>query len=162
MYERRDFMDYNENTSIFEYASFSGCGNCLTFYQCFSFLLKNLECIVCRESAADLLGYSNGGFRNKIRVYSTQQINEPFLDCIIVDSLDKIPYQDYKGIKVSPIKQAIVDMLAQNDTDQQVLFETHANYYCKNNDSYMALEIPFNLQKKAKFYQEEGARYYNV
>lgn len=155
-------MDYTENTSIFEYALSLGCTKCLTFYQCFQFLLKDLECIVCCESAADLLGYSNGGFRNKIKIYTTHKYDAPYLDCIVVDSLDNIPFQNYKEIKVSPIEQAIVDMLTNNNTDQQVLFETHANYYCKNNDSYSALNIPYSLKDKAKFYQEEGARFYYV
>ncbi len=53
-------------------------------------------------------------------------------------------------------------MLTSEDTDSQVLFETHANYYCENHDSYNGLNIPLKLRKKAKFYQEQGAKYYDV
>lgn len=155
-------MEYTENTSIFEYAEYLGCPKVLNFYDAFKFLLKDINCIVCKESAADLMGYSNGGFRNNIYVYAPEELNLPFIKCFIVKSLDDIPYIDYKGVKVSPIEQAIVDMLASDTTDPQVLFETHANYYFENNESYEGLDIPQELKERSDFFRDGGMHYYDV
>ena len=132
----------------------------LSFLDVYRVLLKDLDCIVCMESAADLLGYSNGGFRHQIYVYSQVEFNKPYIKCFIVKDLKKIPFIDRKGIKVSPIEVAIKDMLEKNDTDTQILYETFANYYFDNNKSYDGLEIPKRLSLKAKHYKEEGALYY--
>ena len=52
-------------------------------------------------------------------------------------------------------------MLKENKTDPQVLYETFANYYCENNNSYDDLDIPKELESKAKHYKEEGKLFYN-
>ena len=151
----------NNDKNIFDYAKeLEPKSHLLTFFDVCKILLKNLDCIVCMESAADLLGYSNLGFRDSIYVYSEKELNKPYIKCFIVKDLEKIPYRNEDGIKYSPIENAINDMLARNDTNPQVLYETFADYYFRNNESYDKLEIPKKLILKAKHYQEEGARYY--
>ncbi len=149
------------NKSIYGYArDLDKQVRLLSFLDVYRVLLKDLDCIVCMESAADLLGYSNGGFRHQIYVYSEFEFNKPYIKCFIVKDLKNIPFIDRKGIKVSPIEVAIKDMLEKNETDPQILYETFANYYFGNNKSYEGLELPLVLSLKAKHYKEEGALYY--
>lgn len=149
------------NKSVFDYASEKDRNaNLLTFYSVYKVLLKGIDCIVCLESASDLLGYSNGGFRHQIYVYSTQELNLPYIKCFKVNDLKDIPYEEHKGIKVSPINVAIVDMLERDTTDTQILYETFAHYYCSNENSYNGLTIPRKLIKKANHFKKEGALFY--
>ncbi len=148
------------NKSIYSYAEEITNEDVITFYDAAKVLLNGLDCIICRESAADIQGYSNGGFRHQIYVYSEKEFNLPYVKCFLVKNLNKIPFIDFEGVKVSPITNAIIDMLSNNETDTQVLYETFADYYWENNESYNGLVIPKNLKKKAKHYMEEGILFY--
>ena len=152
----------NENSkSIWYYAmEKDNQARLLTFYDVAKVLLQDLNCIVCLESSADILGYSNGGFRHQIYVYSEEDFNLPYIKCFIVKDIKNIPFIEDNGIKISPIRNAIIDMLKENETDHQVLYETFANYYCDNN-SYDGLDIPKELESKANHYKEEGKNFYN-
>lgn len=154
-------MNYNKHESIFQYATNLGCQKTLTFFDVFYFLLKDINCIIYRESAADLLGYTLGGFVNKIYVYSKEELNIPHVICHIIDNFDYIKYQDFKGLKVTTINDAIIDMLTNEDCDPEILYQTFANYYCENHDSYYGLIIPLNLEEKANHYKIEGTKYYD-
>ncbi len=150
-----------ENKSIFEYAKeIDRKASLMTYYDVYSILLKDLNCVVCLESAADLLGYSNGGYRSHIKVYSETELNKPYLKCFLVKNLKNIPFINYDGIKVTPICIAINEMLERNTTDDQILYETFANYYCENDNSYRGLRIPKNLSIKAKHFKKEGKLFY--
>lgn len=107
-----------------------------------------------------MLGFSNGGFRSQIKIYVESNIDKPYLNCILVDKLENIPYKDYQGLKVSSINDAIIDMLSRKNTDDQILYESFANYYYENGCSYDGLEIPKSLVRKAKKYKEEGVNFY--
>ena len=148
------------NKSIYSYAEEITNEDVITFYDAAKVLLNGLDCIICRESAADIQGYSNGGFRHQIYVYSEKEFDLPYVKCFLVKNLNKIPFIDFDGVKVSPITNAIIDMLSNNETDTQVLYETFADYYWENNESYNGLVIPKHLQKKAKHYMEEGILFY--
>ena len=150
-----------EEKSIFIYAKeLEKNKHFLTFCDAYTTLLKGLNCVVCLESAADLLGYSNGGYRKKIKVYSEKNLKKPYLQCFIVDNINDIPYIDYHGVKTSPINIAINDMLERKETNDQILYETFANYYCENNNTYKGLNIPKKLKLKAKHFKKEGKLYY--
>ena len=154
-------MNRNTNKSIFEVASkIDGTSKLMSFCDAYKILLKDLDCIVCLESAADLLGYSNGGYRTQVFVYSTVDFKLPYIKCFLVDNLNDIPFSTHNGIKVSPIEIAINDMLEREETDPQVLYETFANYYDEKNNSYDGLTIPKKLLLKAKHFKEEGSLYY--
>ena len=154
-------MRLDNNKSIFTYArEKDNNAKLLTFASVYKILLKDIDCVVCLESAADLLGYTNGGFRNQIYVYSTKKINLPYIKTFLVDDITKIPQELHNGIKVSPIETAIVDMLEKETTDVQVLYETFAYYYCTNQNSYTGLTIPKKLTKKANHFKKEGALFY--
>ena len=67
------------NKDIYDYAyTLDNCEH-VSFYEVFKILLKDKDCIVCKKSVADLLGYSNGGFRKNIEIYSTKDYNLPYL-----------------------------------------------------------------------------------
>ena len=154
-------MTENTNKSIFSYAyDLDKSSPLLTFLNVDQILLKNLDCIVCLESSADLLGYTNGGFRHKITVYSEKDFHKPYIQCILVDDLNKVPFVVHKGIKVSPIEVAINDMLESDSTDVEVLYETFAHYYFLNKESYNGLNIPKKLEEKANHFKKQGALFY--
>ncbi len=154
-------MDENTNKSVFETASLiDGTSKLMSFCDVYKILLKDLDCIVCLESAADLLGYSNGGYRTQVFVYSTIDFKLPYIKCFLVDNLDDVPFIIHNGIKVSPIEVAINDMLSREETDPQILYETFANYYDEKGNTYNGLNIPKRLLLKAKHFEEEGALYY--
>ena len=148
--------------SIYNYADEIDNNKHITFYDVFKTLLKGVDCIVCKESASDLLGYSNGGFRQNIDIYTTKDYNLPYLNCHIVDDLNKIKCQNFDEIKVIPIEQTIIDLLADENSDDQIIFETLANYYYGNNESFDNINPPVRLLKKFNFYAEEGKRYYET
>lgn len=147
--------------SIYDYANSIDSNKHISFYDVFKTLLNDIECIICKESAIDLLGYSNGGFRNVINVYTTKEYNIPYLKCNIVKDLSKIPYQMYHDLMVTPIEHTIIDLLQDNKSDDQIIFETFANYYFENNCSYSKIKPPINLRKKFNYYKEEGKKYYD-
>lgn len=122
--------------------------------------LKYYWNIVCKKSSADLLGYSNGGFRKNIEVYSTKDYNLPYLKCHVVDDLSKIPFEYFHEIKVVPIENTVVELLEDEKSDQQILLETLANYYCDHNDSYEGINFPKKISKKINWILEEGKKYY--
>lgn len=146
--------------NVYEIAQALTSEKVLTFYDVCEVLLKDINCIICNESAADLLGYSNLGYIKKIHIYTLQKINKPYLVCHLVDNLDSIPYNNHKKIKVSPIEVALVDMLNDENSDSQVLYESFATYYCSNHNSYKNLVVPRTLAKKAHHYMEEGKLFY--
>ena len=145
---------------VYEIASEQSKDPIYTFHDVDSILLKGLDCVVCLESAADMLGYSNGGYRSCIKVYSEKDFHIPYIKCYIVKDLKDVPYIEKEGVKVSPIEVAINDMLERDTTDEQVLYETFATYYCENNNSYNGLNIPRKLELKANQFKEEGKLFY--
>ena len=148
--------------SIYDYANEKDNLKHISFYDVFSTLLKNIDCIICLESASDLLGYSNGGYRDKISIYTDKLISLPYIDCHVVEDLSKIEYENYYGLKVTPIEDTIIDLLKNEDTDTEILIETFANYYFENNENYSKINPPRNLVKKFNYYKEEGARFYDT
>ena len=145
-----DYANQKEKKDYLTYADI-----CLT-------LLGNLDCVVAKESVSDLLGYSNGGIREKITIYTTKLINEPYLNCILVDNYNKLNIIDHRGIHSTTINQAIIDMLEDNNIDSQILLETLANYYFENNKSFKKLNIPSHLQDKFNKYSKESIKYYET
>lgn len=148
--------------SIYNYADKIDNNKHITFYDVYKTLLNGIECIVCKESAADLLGYSNGGFRKNIDVYTLQDYNLPYLNCYVIDDFSKIKVQDFHGIKVVPIEQTIIDLLQDETSDDQIIFESLANYYYGNNLSFSNINPPKELVKKFNFYATEGKKYYET
>ena len=147
---------------IYDYASEIDGNEHVSFYEVFRVLLRDIDCIVCKKSVADLLGYSNGGFRKNIEVYTTKDYNLPYLKCHIVDDLSKINYQKFHELKVVPIEKTIVDLLRDDKSDQQILLESMANYFYEHNESFIGINPPSSLVKKFKFYSEEGKKYYDT
>ena len=149
-----------ENYSIYDYAFQIDRKKHISIYDIFKTLLKDIDCIICLDSATDLLGYSNGGFRNKIKIYTKKYYDLPYLQCYIVNSFKDIPYDNYKGLKVTTINKTLIDLLLESG-DDQILLEAFANFYFNNNNSYEKLSFPRTLTKKANYYMEEGKMYYD-
>ena len=146
---------------IYEYATEIDGNEHVTYCEVFKVLLKDIDCIVCKKSAADLLGYSNGGFRRNITIYTTKNYDLPYLECIIIDDLSKINYQDFHGIKVIPIEQTISDMLEDDDSDWQIILESMSNYYFENKKSFSKIKFPNIDKKRLDFFVEESKHYYD-
>ena len=148
--------------TIVDYAREKEEKNYLTYADICLTLLGDIDCVIAKESAADLLGYSNGGIREKITIYTTKLINKPYLNCILIDNYNKLNILDHRGLHTTTINQAIIDMLKDNNVDSQILLETLANYYFENNKSFKELNIPSNLQNKFNKYSKESIKYYET
>ncbi len=148
--------------TITDYALELEAKNYLTYADICLTLLGNIDCVIAKESAADLLGYSNGGIRDKITIYTTKLINKPYLNCILVDDYNKLNIIDHRGLHTTTINQAIVDMLEDNKVDSQILLETLANYYFENKKSFKKLNIPNHLLDKFNKYSKESIKYYET
>lgn len=146
--------------SIYDYANEKDSNKHISFSDVFNTLLNGIDCVVCLESAADLLGYSNGGFRAKIKIYTEKDYDLPYLECHKVEDITKIPHEENNGIKVMTIEKTIIDLLENEDSDDQVILETFANYYFENNN-FSKIDVPSKLIDKFNYYKEEGIKYYN-
>ena len=145
--------DYaNENNNTKQHISFNDV---------FSTLLDGIDCVVCLESSADLLGYSNGGFRSKIKIYTEKDYNLPYLECHIVNDLSKISFINSNGIRVTPIEQTMLDLLKNEQSDDQIILETFANYYFENDNSFAKINPPKELVKRFTYFKKEGSLYYD-
>lgn len=133
-----------------------------SFFEIVKETIKDYNCIVAHESAADIMGLSNGGYREKIHVYSFEKINNPVLECHIISSLDEIDYFDFHGIRCTSINQTIIDLLNSSSTDEQILIETLANYYYENNQSFDNLNIPQMLNHSFQKYKDWSVEYYDT
>lgn len=148
--------------SIYDYANEIDSNKHISFSDVFNTLLNGIDCIVCLESASDLLGYSNDGFRSKINIYTDKYYDIPYLKCHKVDDLSKIEFEINNGIKVTPIETTIIDLLQNENSDEQVILETFANYYFDNNNSFSKIIPPKELIEKFNYYKEECQRYYDA
>lgn len=135
----------------------------LSYYKYFKKKLDGLDCIVAFESAADMMGLSNGGYREKIQIYTTEMIVDDEIECYLVKSYDDIDFFMYHGdIKCTTENQTIIDMLKNENSDEQILAETLGNYYYENDQSFQKLNIPNKLRDKFDKYSEWGKEYYDI
>lgn len=121
--------------------------------------LGKIECVLAFDTAADYLGLTNGGYREKAQIYvkKHQMVNDA--EQITVSSFSDKEYQNVNGLMCTTINQTIIDLLEQNG-DEQIITESLANFYEEHNESFNELHIPEHLQKRFQKYSEWAKEYY--
>lgn len=124
--------------------------------------LKPFNCILSLESAADMLGLSNGPLRNKITVYSVENIVDEDIECIKVDNYDNIKYLDAEGIFITTKEQTLIDIL-KYDRDMQTILESLSNYYFLHDESFedFLKVMPEEVRTTFEGYKQDAIEYYN-
>lgn len=122
-------------------------------------LLKNLECILALDTAADYLGLTNGGYRTFANILVKRSTGLEGVREMIVDDFDKLDYMNLNGLNCTTVNQTIVDLL-QNNADDQIITECLANYYDVHGESFSGLRIPEHLQEKYQMYCQWAKEYY--
>lgn len=122
-------------------------------------ILKNLECILILDTAADYLGLTNGGYRPVANILVKESTGLDGVKEKVVDDFAKFDYMDINGLKCTTINQTIIDLL-QNNVDDQIITECLANYYDINGESFDGLKIPRHIQKNFQMYCQWAREYY--
>lgn len=122
-------------------------------------LLGQCECILARDTAADYLGLTNGGQRNKVQIYVKKKQDVEGTEQIIVGSFEQIEYEMRCGLLCTTINQTIVDLLEQ-DGDEQIITESLANYYEESGNTFEGLAIPGYLKERFEKYSSWAKVYY--
>ena len=122
-------------------------------------LLKNLDCILAYDTAADYLGLTNGGYRPVAQIFSKTKTGITGVQEKLVDDFQNIEYATINGLNCTIVNQTIIDLL-YNDGDEQIIVESLANYYDMHNDSFEGLDIPEGLKDRFHKYCEWAQEYY--
>ena len=121
-------------------------------------LLLKFDCILCYETAADYLGFSNGGYREYASIYVTKKQDIKGTKEILISSFSNIDYIEKNGLKVTTINQTIIDML-ENNCDEQIIIESLANYLDEYKN-FNALKIPTALKNEFKKFKKRAEIFY--
>ncbi len=122
-------------------------------------LLRNVECVLAFDTAADFLGLTNGGYRSLVQIFVDKRQKIEGTEQILVPSLDMLECEERNGLVCTTVKRTIIDLLAQNG-DEQIITESLANYYEEHNESFDGLEIPGYLQSRFDKYKVWALEYY--
>ena len=122
-------------------------------------LLGKIECVLAFDTAADYLGLTNGGYREKAQIYVRKHQMIEDAEQITVPSFSDKEYQNVNGLMCTTVNQTIIDLLEQNG-DEQIITESLANYYEEHNESFAELHIPKHLQERFQKYSDWAKVYY--
>lgn len=114
----------------------------------FQNLLKNTNYVLCSVSAAEYLGLCNCTTETDTYVLSKEE-------CIA----NNIQIMSTDGTFHTSISQTINDLLADKTIDEQVIFESLADQYFKNN--YADLTITPDNQDAFNYFRPMAEMYYN-
>lgn len=122
-------------------------------------LLSEIPCILAFDTAADYLGLTNGGYREKAQIFVTE--GQPVTDTeqIRINSFAEKECLNRQGLLCTTINQTLVDLL-ERDGDEQIITESLANYYEEYGQSFSQLEIPKHLKERFNKYSEWAMEYY--
>ncbi len=122
-------------------------------------LLRNIECVLAFDTAADFLGLTNGGYRSLVQIFVDKRQKIEGTEQILVPSLDMLECEERNGLVCTTVNRTIIDLLSQNG-DEQIITESLANYYEEHNESFDGLEIPKDLQSRFEKYKVWALEYY--
>ncbi len=111
--------------------------------------LAGTDKVLCKESAAEFLDLSNGDFTEDIYFYQKSEAEGK--DVIF----------DY-GIYCTSINQTLNDLLADPDSDDQVIIESLSNYYFEHHESFEGITF-CTSENEARFqsFKQAAIEYYN-
>ena len=117
-------------------------------------MLKNRKNVVLyKESASQYLCLSNFNLDDNVYVYSCCDLPKPFV-VKKVDSFKGIDYKVVDGILVTDTNQTINDLLKDENSDEQTIYESLAMYYFKNNQSFDGLMIDNYADGAIEYYDD--------
>lgn len=122
-------------------------------------LLKNVECVLAFDTAADFLGLTNGGYRPVAQIFVDKRQNIEGTEQILVPSLAELECEQRNGLICTTVNRTIIDLLEQNG-DEQIITESLANYYEEHDGSFAGLKIPRHLQQRFEKYKAWALEYY--
>lgn len=85
-------------------------------------LLRNVECVLAFDTAADFLGLTNGGYRSLVQIFVDKRQKIEGTEQILVSSLDMLECEERNGLVCTTVNRTIIDLLAQNG-DEQIITE---------------------------------------
>ncbi len=122
-------------------------------------LLGNEECILACDTAADYLGLTNGGRRDRVQIYVVRRLDIPGTEQIVIPSLAGVAAEECRGLRCTTVNQTIIDLL-ERDGDEQVITESLANFYEEHEESFADLIIPDFLTERFEQYKDWAMEYY--
>lgn len=122
-------------------------------------LLTNVRCVLAFDTAADFLGLTNGGYRNKAQIFVDRRQDIDGTEQFLVPSLEVLECEERNGLKCTTVNRTIIDLLEQNG-DEQIIMESLANYFDEHNESFDGLVIPEHLQSRFEKYSSWAMEYY--
>ena len=114
----------------------------------FQNLLKNTSYVLCSVSAAEYLGLCNCTTETETYVLSKEECIANNIQIVTTD-----------GTLHTSVNQTIDDLLADKTIDEQVIFESLADQYFKNN--YADLTITPENQDAFNYYKPMAETYYH-
>lgn len=122
-------------------------------------LLNEIPCILAFDTAADYLGLTNGGYREKAQIFVMEEQPTTDTEQIKISSFAEKECQNRQGLLCTTVNQTIVDLLERNG-DEQIITESLANYYEEHGQSFAGLDIPEHLRERFEKYSEWAVEYY--
>lgn len=111
-------------------------------------MIENTDYVLCSVSAAEYLGLYSGTFETEISVFKKQ-------DCI----KHHIEFAENHNLLFTTINQTINDLLSDDTMDDQVIYESLANEFCKN--QYANLVITPENQQAFQHYKQGAEEYFS-
>lgn len=78
---------------------------------------------------------------------------------MIVDKFYRLEYKNINGLNCTTENQTIIDLM-ENNSDEQIIIESLANYYDIHGESFQGLNISNHLKEKFQQYREWAKAYY--
>lgn len=111
-------------------------------------MVENTEYVLCSVSAAEYLGLYSGTCEAEISVFTKQ-------DCI----KHHIEFEESDNLLCTTISQTVNDLLSDNTMDDQVIYESLANEFHRNN--YADLVIAPENQQAFQHYKDDAEKYFS-
>lgn len=124
-------------------------------------LLKNKKnVILSKDSALEFYHLSNDSVSDNVFVYSCGDLQEPYI-CKKVDNFNDIDYQIVDGVMVTTLSQTINDIISDDDTDLQPLYEALNKYFYTHDNSFENIDIEEANKKAFERIVQAGLEYYD-
>lgn len=120
------------------------------------------EVVVCKETAAELLGLSTGVRQEYVSVYCERELSLPGVECTVVESISDIETVEKFGLRITDEERTLIDVLREN-RDLELIYSSLADYYFSHKESFEGLlsRLPMDIQETFEYYREGAIEYYD-
>lgn len=128
-------------------------------------ILDGADIIVCRETAADMLGLSRG-WGLPLTFYSADDkvINSAYIRGICRSNIEEEYIIQLNGVRYTNVEYTICDMIA-NDCCEQTIVESLASYYYDHKESFDGLKDithRMGIEEKLEEFTDDAIHYFSV